>query len=58
MEEITNSNNQPINPRRRKRSKWEIFKEAYLPMIIVAVAAILIIVFIRTVFAWLPEKSM
>ena len=46
MEEITNSNNQPINPRRRKRSKWEIFKEAYLPMIIVAVAAILIVVFI------------
>ena len=46
MEEITSSNNRPVNPRRRKRSKWEIFKEAYLPLIIVAVAAILILVFI------------
>ena len=46
MEEQTNMNNRPVNPRRRKRTKWEIFKEAYLPMLIAAVAVILILVII------------
>lgn len=46
MEEQTTPNNRPVNPRRRKRSKWEIFKEAYLPMIIIAVAFILVLVII------------
>lgn len=46
MDEMNISNNRPINPRRRKRSKWEIFKEAYLPLIIVALAVVLALVFI------------
>lgn len=36
----------PVNPRRRKRSKMQIFKETYLPVIIAGVALILIVVFI------------
>lgn len=47
MEENNNDIIQPTPPRRRrKRSKWQDFKEAYLPVIIVALALILIIVFI------------
>ena len=34
------------NPRRRQRSKLQIFKEAYLPTIILAITIVLIIVFI------------
>lgn len=45
MEEM-NREQRPVNPRRRKKTKWEIFKEAYLPLIIVAAAALLILVFI------------
>lgn len=33
-------------PRRRRRSKWQLFKEAYLPTIILAVTVVLIIVFV------------
>ena len=33
-------------PVRRKKTKWQIFKEAYLPTVILAVTAILIIWFI------------
>ena len=36
----------PVNPRRRKRTKMQIFKEAYLPVIIAGIALILILVFI------------
>ena len=36
----------PRNPRRRQRSQMDIFKEAYLPVIVVGLALILIIVFI------------
>lgn len=38
----------PINqaPRRRKRTKMQIFKEAYLPTIILAVTIVLVLVFI------------
>ena len=42
-------NNEPIRtptPRRRRRSKLQIFKEAYLPTIILAVTAVLVLVFI------------
>lgn len=46
MEEQTTPNNRPVNPRRRKRSKWDIFKEAYLPLIIILVAFVLIVVII------------
>ena len=34
------------NPRRRKRSKFQIFKESYLPVIIVALTVVCLIVFI------------
>lgn len=34
------------NPRRRSRSKMQVFKEAYLPMIIVAITFVLVLVFI------------
>lgn len=43
MEE--NTQRQP-NPRRRRKTKMEIFKEAYLPTIILGVAVVLILVFI------------
>lgn len=42
-----NENVQPAPPRRRrKRSKWQNFKEAYLPVIIAVLALVLIISFI------------
>ena len=37
---------QPQNPRRKPRNKARYFKEVYLPMIIVGVAAVMILVFI------------
>lgn len=36
----------PVNPRRKRRTKWEIFKEAYLPVVIAGAAILLIIIFI------------
>ena len=39
-------NQRQPNPRRRKKTKMEIFKEAYLPTIILGVAVVLILVFI------------
>ena len=46
MEEQFNESNRPVNPRRKKRSQMQIFKETYLPVLIAGVALILIIVFI------------
>lgn len=46
MEEQRNEQDRPVNPRRRKRSKMQIFKEAYLPVVIAGLALILIVVFI------------
>ncbi len=46
MDEQYNESNRPVNPRRRKRSKMQIFKETYLPVIIAGVAVLLIIIFI------------
>lgn len=46
MENDQNINNRPKNPRKRKRSKEQIFKEDYLPLIIIAVAAVMILIFI------------
>lgn len=46
MEENQNSTNRPLNPRRRKRSKFQIFKESYLPVIIAATAILLILIFV------------
>ena len=40
------SQNRPANTRRKPRSKLQTFKEAYLPLLIVAAAVVLIIVFI------------
>lgn len=41
-----NETSRPVNPRRRKRSQMQIIKEAYLPVIIAALALVLIIIFI------------
>lgn len=47
MDQPSYENTQPIRPRRRRRrSKMQIFKEAYLPVIILAITIILILVFI------------
>ncbi len=46
MEEQRNEPIRPVNPRRKPRSKVQIFKEAYLPVIIAGVALLLIIIFI------------
>lgn len=45
MDEMNRNATRPINPRRRKRSKMQIFKEVYLPVIIVGIALVLIFVF-------------
>lgn len=41
-----NNSSRPMNPRRRRRTKWEIFKEAYLPVVIIGLAILLIIIFV------------
>lgn len=46
METQTNQTPRSQNPRRRKRTKLQIFKEAYLPTIILAITIVLILVFI------------
>lgn len=46
MEEQRSQANRPVNPRRKKRLKMQVFKEAYLPVIIAGLALVLIIVFI------------
>lgn len=44
--EVQETPAQPQNPRRKPRNKARYFKEVYLPMIIVGVAAVMILVFI------------
>lgn len=46
MENSQNSNNRSPTPRRRKRSRQQIFKETYLPAIILLLTLVLIIVFV------------
>ena len=46
MDEQNMEQARPVNPRRRRRSKMEIFKEAYLPVIIAGVAVLLIVIFL------------
>ena len=47
MEENKNELPQrPSRPRRRKRSKMQIFKESYLPVIIAGAALVMVIIFI------------
>lgn len=46
MDEYRNEPRRPAAPRRRKKTKAQIFKETYLPLVIAAVAIVLIVVFI------------
>ena len=46
MQEQQFNPERPVNPRRKKRTKLQIFKEAYLPLIIAGAALILILIFI------------
>lgn len=46
MEEAQTNSSRPVNPRRKKPTPMQIFKERFLPLIIVALTLILIIVFI------------
>lgn len=46
MEENRNESTRPANPRRRKPTKAQIFKERFLPLIILALAAVMILVII------------
>ena len=47
----------PVRRQRRKRSKFQIFKEAYLPVVIVALAAILVITFVIGSIGRAVEKN-
>ena len=44
--ENTEENTRPVNPRRKKKSQLQIFKEAYLPAVIAGVALLLILIFV------------
>lgn len=57
VEEQFNEEIRPPRPRRRKRSKWEIFREAYLPVVIAGVAAVLILIFIVGSITRAVQKS-
>lgn len=46
MKNDRNVSNRPTNPRRRKRTKEQIIKEDYLPLIIAGLAVIMIFIFI------------
>ena len=46
MDELQTSSPRPVNPRRRKRSKMQIFKESYLPVLIAGAAILLILILI------------
>lgn len=57
MDEMNTMPQRPTNPRRRKRSKWEIFKEAYLPVVIAGAAVLLILIFIIGSIVRAVERS-
>ena len=44
MEEYRSESSRPVNPRRRKPTKAQIIKEKYLPLIILALAALVILI--------------
>lgn len=46
MEEQFERTDRPVNPRRKKRTQMQIFKETYLPVCIAGVALLLIVIFI------------
>ena len=54
MEENTR---RPVNPRRRRKTKMEIFKEAYLPTIIMIATVILIIIFVAGSLSRRPSQD-
>ncbi len=49
-------NTRPVNPRRRRRSKMQIFKETYLPFLIVAVSFVLVVIFMIGGISRIVEK--
>ncbi len=51
------ANARPANGRRRRRSKMQVFKESYLPMVLLALAVILIIVIIVTMSASAKKRK-
>ena len=57
MEQQTNHEVRSGLPRRRKRSKWQLFKETYLPLVIAGCALILIIIFIIGSITRAVQKS-
>lgn len=44
MEQTQNNTPRPVNPRRRRRTKMDIFKESYLPTLLVAATIVFIII--------------
>ena len=54
MEENTR---RPVNPRRRRKTRMEIIKEAYLPTIIMIVTVILIIIFVAGSLSRRPSQD-
>ena len=57
MEENRNNMQNSSNPRRRKKSKMQLFKETYLPFVIIGVAAVLILVFVIGAIARGVQKN-
>ena len=57
MDEQQNNNPRPVNPRRKPRSKWELFKEAYLPVVIAGAAVLRILIFIIGSIVRAVERS-
>ena len=55
MDEMENNTPRPVNPRRRRKTKSEIFKESYLPALIVGVALLFILV---TIIGAIVQHSM
>lgn len=51
MDTQPRQDDRPVNPRRRKRTKSQIFRETYLPFIIIAVAVLAVIALLITVIS-------
>lgn len=57
MDKRHSEGSRPVNPRRRKPSKAQIFKQAYLPFIIAAIALVLIVVFVVGSISRVVQKN-
>jgi len=57
MDNRKDSAPRPVNPRRRKRSRLQTFKEAYLPAILAGAALLLILIFIIGSIARSAQKK-